>query len=391
MKKNKMTFASITALTQLEFNDKNMSKIEFMRTGKWKHPVYGEVLIDQDRLNRFKENFDNGVRSALHIDIEHKRDNGAVGWVGNIEVEGPFFNEKGKEYYRLMGEVEWTDEGRTLIKSKKYRFFSPTIADTYVTKTDGKQIKDVIVGGALTNTPFFEELEEVTVMSEPQVINNERKENQMTLEQMKAKLREDRKFSLAENASDEEKSTFQQAQAEMFSEVAETLETTKTEFSELNTAHEELKSDREKTFAEQETEATKIFTELGVTNVAEAKALKEKMQKAEFAEVEAQVKEFTLPKNVEAVTKFAMTLDAEARKTYFETLKGQGDLKKFTEEQGGEGDDAEDAGKAPEGVSEESYALDQKAKKYREAHAEEFKGMSEEDAYRKSVYAVSKE
>lgn len=385
-----MTFGSITALSHLEFNDSNVSKIEFMRTGHWKHPVYGEVIIDQNRLARFKENFENGVRSAVHIDIEHKRDNGAVGWVQGFNVEGPYFNENGKEYHRLMGDVEWTDEGRQLIKSKKFRFFSPTIADTYVTKTDAKKIDDVIIGGALTNTPFFEELEAVTVMSEPTVTNIERKEQQMTLEQMKAKLREDRKFSLAEDASEDEKTLFQQAQAEMFSEVAEKLETKETEYSELNTAHEALKTDRQKTFSEQETEATKIFAEMGVESVEDAKALKERLQKADYAEVEAKVKEFALPKNVKEVTEFALTLSADAREKYFSTLKAQGNVKDLTNEEGGEGEGKE-KGKAPDGVSEESFALDQKAKEYREAHAEEFKGMSEAEAYRKSVYAVSKQ
>lgn len=378
-------FGEIVDLMQVEVNqDTSKSTIEFIKTGRWNHPFYGEIVIDKGTLEAFKENFDRGVRKAVPIDIEHKVDEGAVGWVQNFEViQNGEFNDD----YSLMATIEWTDEGRELIKSKKYRFFSPEITDVYQNKKSEETYNNVVLGGGITNRPFFEELSEVVVLSENYKLG--KGEETMNLEEAKAKLREDRKFSLPEDASDADKAVLEEAKAELYSEVAEKLEEAETAKEKAEKNFSEAQKLNDQKFAEQNEEAKKVFAELGISNLEEAKALAEDMKKAKFAEIKAEVEKLVLPKSVEKVAKFAESLSEEDRKEYFETLKEQNITAMFNEV-GDHGED-EDPGEAPAGVDAESHALDQKARKYMSEHAEEFKGMSEADAYRKAVYTVNSE
>jgi len=150
-------FGSVTDLAGLDLDpvSDNVSEIEILTTGVWHHPIYGELEITPKRLERFKKNFDDGVRKAIAIDIEHKSDEGAVGWVKNLTI-------KDNSLYAL---VEWTPEGVQLIRNKKYRFFSPEFDDIYEDPKTGQEFRDVLIGGALTNRPFLQDLREI-VLSE---------------------------------------------------------------------------------------------------------------------------------------------------------------------------------------------------------------------------------
>ncbi len=147
---------SVTDLSGMQDLDgKRTSTIEFLKIGNWSHPLWGEIDITAERLERFKQNFESGIRKGIAIDVEHKSDDGAVGWVTGLIIDGDC----------LMAEVEWTDEGVSLIKGRKYRFFSPEYADVYSDPETGAEYRDVLIGGALTNRPFMQKLEEI-VLSE---------------------------------------------------------------------------------------------------------------------------------------------------------------------------------------------------------------------------------
>lgn len=58
---------SVSDLSQLNLDGSvtNKSIIEVMRVGDWSHPVFGDISITQGRLERFVNNFDDGLRKAI--------------------------------------------------------------------------------------------------------------------------------------------------------------------------------------------------------------------------------------------------------------------------------------------------------------------------------------
>lgn len=126
--------------------------IQIMKTGKWDHPQLGKIQITPADLHKFKENFDNQVRGTdLSVDVSHNPDAGAVAWFKELKVDGD----------KLMAKVAWTDEGANLIKSGKYRYFSPEFKFVYKDAESGKSFKDVLFGGAITNRPFLKQMEPI--------------------------------------------------------------------------------------------------------------------------------------------------------------------------------------------------------------------------------------
>ncbi len=189
-------YGSITDLIE-EAPSAQTSDIELMRLGKWDHPFYGEFEITLETLQQFKENFYADIRKRpLPIDREHRTDEGAVGWLKDVYIAD--------DQNRLMGTVEWTDDGYRDIKAKKYRNFSPEYADEYEDPRTGMEYKNVLMGGGITNRPFFQELEEIVVLSDPrrgsQFNSSSSKggEKNMTKEELKEKLKADPTFKPAE-------------------------------------------------------------------------------------------------------------------------------------------------------------------------------------------------
>lgn len=82
----------------------------------------------------------------IPVDVEHSTQHQgakglpapAVGWVRDLEVE---------EGGAIVGIVDWTEEGKSLIESRKYKYYSPA----YAIASDGT-IYDVVSVG-LTNVP----------------------------------------------------------------------------------------------------------------------------------------------------------------------------------------------------------------------------------------------
>lgn len=123
--------------------------IQIMKTGSFQHPKHGELQITDADLHLFKENFDKKVRGVdLAVDVSHDPDKGAVGWFKELRVE------PGK----LMARVAWTEEGKEMVAGGKFRYFSPEFAFQYQDAETGKQFKDVLLGGAITNRPFLKNM-----------------------------------------------------------------------------------------------------------------------------------------------------------------------------------------------------------------------------------------
>ena len=120
-----MRFGNLIDLRGLQFEDAgngNFSKwIQAMPLGKYMHPMHGVIDITPERVARFADNVNKGVRGqALDIDYDHKQHNGkAAGWVQKAEARPD----------GLWILVEWVKDAWDDIKSGAYRYFSPEFVD----------------------------------------------------------------------------------------------------------------------------------------------------------------------------------------------------------------------------------------------------------------------
>jgi len=139
-------------LAQFAESASGESWIQIMKTGNWQHPKLKEVAITNKDLAQFKDNFDKRVRGVdLAVDVSHNPDAGATGWFKELKVDGD----------KLMAKVDWTEEGAQLVKSGKYRYFSPEFMFQWTDPATKQTHNNVMLGGALTNRPFLKDMEPI--------------------------------------------------------------------------------------------------------------------------------------------------------------------------------------------------------------------------------------
>ena len=186
-------------------------EIQVLPVGRWNHPAYGLLTITREDIAEFKANFDKGLRKSIPITEGHEvmDEKPAVGWFAELIDRGG---------NGLYARVEWTKQGKTLLNEKSYKYFSPEFYSEYEDPETREVHKNVLVGGALTNKPYFKELEAV-VLSE-QIINNKLNFNDMNLKEILAKkveeLTAEEKAFLVEN-----KESLDEAQLATFGSVFE--------------------------------------------------------------------------------------------------------------------------------------------------------------------------
>lgn len=381
----------ITMMIPLEmrFSDEQTSEIQLLKMGEWNHPMYGPIKVTSDVFDEFVKNFKKDLRAhssriGLPVDEEHHSAGGAVGWIKKIINRG----SEG-----LFAIVEWNSKGRQLIKDAVYRFFSPEFYFQYEDPESRKVYNNVLVGGALTNRPYFKGLNPV-VLSEDIIINNKNNNNMLLSEIIKKNLAD---------LSDDEKSF-------VTSHFAELDEETKKKFNELKPAETEAeKKAREDKDLKANEDAKKVEEEKkkGEKSVtmSEGDVLKLKDQAAQGEKAMTEIKKMKLSDRVkglvysetnkggkllatlgEKVTNFVMTLSEDQEKAFFEIVDGLPSAKLFTEL--GEGAlEGNDAGAAPKGVDQDSFELDAKAKELMKANDkltyEEALVMAEKDLAKK--------
>lgn len=323
-------------------------EIQVLPVGKWNHPSYGPIIITKEDIKIFKENFDKGIRRDIPITEGHESfdEKPAVGW---------FVELIDKEDDGLFATVEWTEKGKTLLSDKAYKYFSPEFYSEYEDPETREIHENVLVGGALTNKPYFKELEAV-VLSE-KVINNKLNFSDMTIEEILAKkveeLSAEEKTFLNENVeklTDEQKETFKtvieeekkEKETEEEKTAREEKEKTEKEAADKEAAEKEA---AEKEAAEKETQEKVDASEFKMNEKGEvvmtaeqAKMLSEKAnkgfeasEKLEKAEVrsmsdkivlsEQNSKGKVLPKDGEKVFNFMFGLDEAQRKTFAEIIE----------------------------------------------------------------------
>src|SRR5215204_2940530 len=143
------------------------SEIHVVPTGKWDHPVYGEMEITTAHIAEFVKNFKAKVRRDIPITAGH--DNGMGG--GELPAIGWFTDVVDRGVNGLWAGVKWTEEGVQLLEQRAFKYFSPEFYEMYEDPETRKKYSHVLVGGALTNKPYFKELESVVAFSEPSIIH----------------------------------------------------------------------------------------------------------------------------------------------------------------------------------------------------------------------------
>lgn len=127
--------------------------------GEFQHPVYGDVSLNEDRIQTFIRNFESNVYGQElpifyeHFGMDSAKGMKAAGWVTEMEArdDGMWWN------------VKFTEEAATEIKNGEWKYFSAEWYDEWTDKTKSDEgtmttYTDVASGGALTNQPFYKNM-----------------------------------------------------------------------------------------------------------------------------------------------------------------------------------------------------------------------------------------
>lgn len=142
--------------------DGKPARLQVFKSGKWKHPAYGEIEVKPSDLETMVANFE-GTERAVPIDYNHGTTSGttpeqqrAAGWLRNLKIEGE----------ALWADVDLTPEAHKYVSGGEYRFVSPTFVENYKNKESGKEQGFTLLAAALTNTPFIDGMHPAVALSE---------------------------------------------------------------------------------------------------------------------------------------------------------------------------------------------------------------------------------
>lgn len=141
-----------------EYKPGDLVKLQIMRTGERDHSMYGKVKVDSKVLNDVVSNFKDNKRGIdLVVDENHEPDHKALAIFKDVY-------KKWKD--ALWATVELTRKGAELLTEGAYKYFSPEIQFKTVDSETSKPISNLLIGGALTNRPFFKGMQPVMAASE---------------------------------------------------------------------------------------------------------------------------------------------------------------------------------------------------------------------------------
>jgi phage I-like protein/DNA-directed RNA polymerase subunit RPC12/RpoP len=385
---------------QIELTDKIFSsrkptsEIEILHAGEWEHPQYGIIKITEEDIDKFVDSFNSKVRKVdIAVDQEHMPEKGAAGWYRSLKK----VFEDGKA--KLKAKIEWTKLGTQLVSDGIFKYFSPEFDFQYEDLETHEVYDNVLLGGALTNRPYFKSLAPVALsenmfagfqMAEYQCEclecgykmkttehcadvkcpkcggkmrraerpgvgeMSEKKggENRMTKDELKAKLAEDAEFALPEDASEEDKKSYEEVKAELAKDAEDKEEGDEEE------KEEEEKEEEEKEKKEEPVQGSEKYISKA-DHVKQMNEMKSKLgiveKKLRFKEVQAEVRGYVfsesnpdgvlLPKNEKTAVDLLMAATPNAAKLFSEFLKGlpKVSAKLFKEEGGDSEADAQSA------------------------------------------------
>lgn len=130
---------------------KDTVEMQIMRTGKWSHPLYGEVVVSETTIDQMIQNFNTRARGIdICVDENHEPDHKALAWYRELK-------KVGKD--SLFAVLELTAKGAELLNEGAYRYFSPEFITKKVDEESGETIFNLLTGGAFTNRPFFKDMQ----------------------------------------------------------------------------------------------------------------------------------------------------------------------------------------------------------------------------------------
>jgi len=152
-----------TLLSALSSDEAPRSWIQLAKVGSWQSNRYGRFSITAQDLSEMKKNFDTvtPLGRELPIDYDHLSmdpkkpgDGVAAGWMKKLELRD--------EGETLWAEVEWTADAAEQIRTKGYKYISPSFVKNHTHKT-GEKIGTCLLAAAVTNHPFLEGMKALTL------------------------------------------------------------------------------------------------------------------------------------------------------------------------------------------------------------------------------------
>jgi phage I-like protein len=147
------------------------SWIQCGKVGKFVSKVYGPFEITKADLASMVKNFNNVTPKApteLAVDYDHLSmrpkapgDGIAAGWFKRLDLR-----KNGTELWAL---VSWTPKAADHIRNKEYRFISPSFQKNHEDKDSGKNIGTTLLAAAVTNHPFLEGMDAITLSDDMQL------------------------------------------------------------------------------------------------------------------------------------------------------------------------------------------------------------------------------
>ena len=158
--------------------------IQVMKIADTDHPRYWRIVVDQSTFDNVIKNYKNGVYpNEIPINIWHDMQTRAQARVKDIYQEGK----------ALFMKVELTQEGSDNLKEWYYKYFSIEIHDVYETQDSKEIYKDVVVGWALTNNPYYTGMKKLAQKPKQEKEFTLSKNENMTFKELLAK--ENKSFS----------------------------------------------------------------------------------------------------------------------------------------------------------------------------------------------------
>jgi len=141
---------------QQDLKQGDIIPIQILKYANRTHPFYGKILIDEKYFNNVIRNFENNVRKdEIPINLEHDR-TAAQAWIKKVY----------SKWDELWADIELTKNGADNLNGKHYKYFSAELSDKYQDPDTMKRFENVLVGGALTNYPYFNGMDKI-VASDP--------------------------------------------------------------------------------------------------------------------------------------------------------------------------------------------------------------------------------
>lgn len=144
-------FSSVSFKEDKQYKKGDIVRVQIMRTGKWNHPMYGEVKIEKQTISDVVLNFKTNKRGVeLAVDENHEDNHKALAWFKELITDND-----GND---LFADVELTQKGANLLNEGAYKYFSPEIVFSKLDEETGEQQSNLLIGGAFTNRPFFKNM-----------------------------------------------------------------------------------------------------------------------------------------------------------------------------------------------------------------------------------------